>query len=272
MAKQKDLKSWLQPVLVILLIVSAFAIGSMWTQIRMLKSGQGSKATASPQTQQEPAAPKITLNQVKSLFGQDLIKFGDANKKVLFVEISDPSCPYCAAAAGKNPELNRQIDLSNNRFKLTTDGGKYVAPVPEMRKLIDSGKAGFVFLYSPGHGNGEVAMKALYCANEQGKFWQAHDILMSNKGYNLINNTVKNDMTQAQKVIDLVSPAVNAAQLKACLDSAKYDGRITSDPETAKSLLGNSMGTPSFVVNTQSVLGAQPYDTAIKPLVDAALK
>ncbi|PIZ49742.1 hypothetical protein COY29_01115, partial [Candidatus Woesebacteria bacterium CG_4_10_14_0_2_um_filter_39_14] len=155
------------PALVVAAIGLAFFSGTLWQKVRNLEKG-GSDTTVQPTAK---AQPTVSLNTIKDLFSKDLIKFGDENRKVIFVEISDPSCPYCHVAAGLNPELNRQIDPTNNTFKLVSDGGKYLAPIPEMKKLLDSGKASFVWIYSPGHGNGEMGTKALYCANEKGKFW-----------------------------------------------------------------------------------------------------
>lgn len=105
-------------------------------------------------------------------------------KKILFVEVGDPSCPYCHAAGGLDGAVNTAANL-----KLVADGGTYQAPLPEMRKLVDNGQTGFVYIYYPGHSNGEMGMKALYCANEKGKFWQVHDLIMSNAGYLLMNGS-----------------------------------------------------------------------------------
>jgi protein-disulfide isomerase len=127
--------------------------------------------------------PNITLAQVREAFTKSHIKFGDSNGKLILLEVSDPSCPYCHIAGGKDSVLNNQ----SAQFKLVADGGTYVAPVPEMKKLADEGKASFALIYFPGHGNGELAMKSLYCAFDQGKFWEANDIIMSNTGYMLMN-------------------------------------------------------------------------------------
>lgn len=77
-------------------------------------------------------------------------------------------------------------------------GGTYVAPVPEMKRLVDEGKAAFVFIYTNGHGNGEMGTKAMYCAHEKGNFWPVHDKLMSSEGYGLLNDVVKNDKTKSK--------------------------------------------------------------------------
>ena len=76
------------------------------------------------------------------------------------------------------------------------------------QKLIDAGKAS-LFIYSNGHGAGEVATQALYCAYEQDKFWEVHDIFMSGSGYDMINNTVKNDMSKSSQLVALVDKVLD---------------------------------------------------------------
>jgi hypothetical protein len=81
-------------------------------------------------------------------------------------------------------------------MQLESKGGTYKAPVLEMKKLVDEGKASFVYIYYPGHGAGEMGTKSMYCAQEKGLFWQVHDLLMTDAGYKLMNETVKNDKTK----------------------------------------------------------------------------
>jgi protein-disulfide isomerase len=114
-----------------------------------------------------------------------------------------------------------------------------------------------------------MGMKALYCANEKGKYWEAHSLLMGDAGYTLMNTTVKNDKAQSNVVADFFKSVVDSSFMKECLDSGKYDARLTSDMNLATSL--EIKGTPSFYVNTTSFPGAYSY-TDMKSAVDAALK
>ncbi len=261
---QKNLQQIFILILVLVALGLAFFSGTMWQKVKNLE-----KSDATTQTNPQPTQAKVTLNDIKDLFKKDLIKFGDEKQKVLFVEISDTSCPYCHAAAGLNPELSRKMDLTNNAFKLVSDGGKYIAPVLEIKKLVDSEKASFIYIYSPGHGNGEMGTKALYCANEKGKFWEAHDLLMTNKGYTFLNDTIKNDKTKSQDMATFLKSAVDPSFIKECLDSGKYDTRPTEDTKLAQTL--GFQGTPHFFVNEKAFPGAYNW-TDMKPVVDEALK
>jgi len=218
--------------------------------------------TAAP-VQQAP--PTVSIETIKGLWDKDVIKFGNGDKKLLAVEISDPSCPYCHAAGGSNKTIGAQM---GQQFILKSEGGTYVAPVAEMKRLVNEGKADFVYIYSPGHGNGELATKAMYCANDMGKFWQAHDVLMSDKAYDFINETVKNDMAKSGEMADFLASVVDKNKLKECLDSGKYDARIKSD--TALAIELGVQGTPGFFLNETNFAGAYSW-TDMESVANAAL-
>ena len=259
-----------QYVLIGLLLIASFLLGSLFTKVQYLEKNKTSAATATgtqnAAAPQQPAQVAVTMDQIKNVYTQSAIKFGDDKKKLIFLDVSDPSCPYCHIAAGKNGELNTQV---GDRFKLVADGGTYVAPVPEMEKLVKEGKAAYAYVYFVGHGNGEMGTKALYCANENGKFWEAHDALMTNAGYNLLNTTVKNDKTKTPELVDFLKDVMSAQTLTACLESGKYDSQLTADIALAKGL--GVSGTPGFFVNTNRFAGAYSYKD-MESAVETALK
>lgn len=264
----RSIQQFFIPVLVVVAIGLAFFSGSLWQKVQNLEKGATTTGTTTTgATQQGQQQPSVSLDTIKGLFSKDLIKFGDASRKVLFVEMSDPSCPFCHAADGQDHTIYKT--LGGTTFQLVADGGKYVSPTVEMKKLVDAGKASFVYIYYPGHGNGEMGMKALYCANEKNKFWDAHNLIMSDSGYTLMNTTVKNDKTQSQTVADFLKSVVDPTFMKTCLDSGKYDARLQSDQALATSLA--IQGTPDFYVNATNFPGAYNY-TDMKSAVDAALK
>lgn len=245
------------PVLLVLSIGLAFMVGVLWQKVSSLEKGGTVPTTgAAPGA---PVKPTVSIDQIKDLFKKDVIKFGDDSKKLLIVEVADPSCPWCHVAAGKNEELYTQMGVDKN----------YVASVPELKKLVDAGRASFVYIYFNGHGNGEMGAKALYCANEKGKFWEAHDLLMSNTGYDLMNTTVKNDKTQSGKLADFLKGVTDSKNMKECLDSGRYDSVLVDNQKLASEL--GVTGTPSFFLNTTNFPGAVPFDQ-MQSAVDAALK
>lgn len=207
----------------------------------------------------------VTKDQIVALAkSQGALTFGNADSNVNFVEFGDPSCTFCHFASGKNPELNKQ----RPQFTLVADGGTYVAPVVEFKKLVDEGKASYTFVYTNGAGNGRIAAQAMYCAHEQGKFWPVHDLLFSNAGYNLINGTVKNDKAQSGTMAEFLASAIDQNFMKGCLESGKYEARLTSDEQVA--LQFGVQGTPGYYVNTTNYAGAYSYKD-MEAVVNAAL-
>lgn len=254
------------PILVLLSVALAFMVGVLWQKVSSLEKGGTTATTTTAAAGAAAPSATIDIETIKGLWDKDIIKFGDKNSKLLFVEVADPSCPYCHVAGGDDPEIAASV---GSQFKYVSDGGTYVPPVTEMKKLVDAGKASFAYLYFPGHANGEMAMKALYCANEKGKFWDAHQLIMSNEGYTLQNTTVKNDKTKSQTVADFLKSVIDPEFMKSCLDSGKYDSRLTEEQNLSATLAVS--GTPGFFVNSQRFDGAYSF-TDMKSAVDAASK
>jgi protein-disulfide isomerase len=248
-----------QYLMVVLLIVGAYFLGVYKTKTEFLEKG----VLAGVGTGTQPAAAPTTvdLGVVRSQFDGKHITFGDKDADLVITEVSDPSCPFCHIAGGLNPELNN----GSSQFKMKADGGSYVPPVPEIKKLVEEGKASFLFLYSNGHGNGEVATQLLYCAYEQDKFWEAHDKLMTKAGYDTINDVVSNDLAKSAELVKLVGNAVDGSKLQSCLDSRKYAEQPAADMALVQSLTGGS-GTPTFFVNETIIEGAQSW-ASFEPLL-----
>jgi protein-disulfide isomerase len=254
-------------VIIAAVIVAVFYIGSLSKKVSTLEKTVGSLTAGgtTANTGQDQAQPTASIDQIKSAFNKALIKFGNDSNKVIALEISDPSCPYCQIAGGMNKALNDQ----SQQFKLVADGGTYVSPVQEIRKLVEAGKASFALIYFPGHGSGEMGMKALYCAYEAGKFWEANDLIMNADGYDLMNNKVHNDKAQSGVVADFLASVVDKNTMKTCLDSGKYDNQLTIDRGLAQDV--GVQGTPGFYINTTNFAGAYSY-VEMEPVVTAALK
>lgn len=254
-------------ILIILLMAVSFFSGYLLMKTTSLqkslvdaKAQQGAPAAG----QQQAPVTKVSIDKVKPLFADGFIHFGDNKNKVLIVEITDPSCPFCHIAAGQNPELSKQAN-----FQYISDGGQYNPPVPEIRKLVDEGKASLAVIYGTGHGNGKLGMEAMYCAFDQDDFWPVHDKLMNNEAYALLNDTIKNDRAQSQKLADFLAQETDPVAMKACLESSKHESKLVRDEQEIANGLG-FQGTPHFVINETIVNGAHDFKD-IKAIVDPLL-
>lgn len=242
------------PILLVLSVALAFVVGVLWQKVNSSEKTGGTTLTEKTDGNQQPKV-QVSLDQIKSAFDKAVVKFGKSDAKIVFIEAADPSCPFCHIAAGKNSELAKQV---GDRFTYISDGGTYIPPVPEMKKLVDQGKASYAFIYRNGHGNGEMGTKALYCAQDQGKFWQVHDKIYSNAGYDLLNKTVLNDKTKSKELTDFLKEVVDATKLRECIDSGKYDSKLAEDEKVAGDL--GITGTPGYYINTKNFEGAYSWN------------
>lgn len=248
-------------LIIIIFLFQVFIFVNLNNKINQLKQNPN----PNPPSQKQQQEVKINLDQVKKLFTKDFIHFGDEKRKLLIVEVSDPSCPFCHIAGGLNPQIASQV---GERFKYDTEGGSYIPPLREIKKLVDQGKASFAFLYSNGHGNGLLASEALYCAFEKGQFWPVHDRLMTNEGYDLINNQVKNDTKNISILVDFLANVIDSDALTDCLQSGKYQKMLERDQQLTPSL--GFRGTPHFLINTTMFQGAYSFSD-MKPVIEKYL-
>jgi protein-disulfide isomerase len=108
------------------------------------------------------------------------------------------------------------------------------------------------------HPNAQKAAEATECADDQGKYWEYHDLLYVN-----------------QNALDVASLKSYAAQLG--LDTATFDECLDAGEQTAEvqkdyqdgQAYGVS-GTPAFFINGQLLSGAQPF-AAFQQVIDAAI-
>ena len=239
--KEKLAKSWLQPVLVVLLIVAAFAIGSMWTELKGLKKNQG---TAQPQAQapQAPAEPtEVTPEIWQEITSNPVAVKGTEAAKVTLVEFTDYQCPFC----------KRYVD--DTLAQIEKD---YVA-TGKVKYMIRDLALSF-------HPNAQKAAEAARCAGAQGQYWAMHDLLFKNQdAWVAVTNPLSLFSGYA------ANSGLNAANFTSCLNNNAQKAAVESDIALAgKAGLG---GTPSFVINGKILVGAQPY-AQFKAVIDAALQ
>jgi len=98
------------------------------------------------------------------------------------------------------------------------------------------------------HQYAQKAAEATECADEQGKFWEYHDLVFAN-----------------QSAIDVDSLKGYAEQLgldtatfNDCLDNGEQSAEVEKDVQDAQSY--GASGTPAFFINGRLVSGALPFE------------
>ena len=111
----------------------------------------------------------------------------------------------------------------------------------------------------PFHDKARPAHEAARCAAEAGKFWPYHDRLFAEQ--------------PAFERDDLITYAVDLGLDRAafvrCLDERRFATAVEADVAQARALGIN--GTPTFLVNGRTLVGAHPVET-FRSVIDEALK
>jgi len=178
------------------------------------------------------------LPNLTSLEDDDPI-LGDPNAPVTLVEFGDYQCTFCT------------------RFFKETE------PIL-IEKYVKTGKLKMVFRDFVINGReSQNAAEAAQCAGEQGKYWEYHNRLYSERrGYNVGTFKEENLKRFAQEL------GLDTEQFNKCYDSGKYRDEISKDYQDA--LRFGSRGTPTFYLNGKQLVGALPsyvFEQAIEQLL-----
>ena len=159
---------------------------------------------------------------------------GKADAPVVVVEFSDFQCPYCGRL---QPDLKALLEKNPDKVKL-------------------------VFKHFPldFHQNARPAAIAAMAAQEQGKFWQLHDVLFQNQA-----------TLDASKLDDFAKQAgLDVARFKKDRESkaADYDKRIVADLQLGAQ--SGVQGTPSLYIGGKKVRDRSV--AGMSAMVEEALK
>ncbi len=135
---------------------------------------------------------------------------------------------------------------------------------------VDTGKANFVFVDLAFLGkDSPKAAQASYCAEDQGKYWEYHNIL-----YNSQESQIDNGWANSERLKAFAfSLGLDMELFDSCLDSGKYTKRIQYNISEAKK--HGIRGTPGFFIigpdgQEQQISGAQPY-SVFKQVMDSMI-
>ena len=204
----------------------------------------------------EKAQPAINAPDTISVDGE--LFRGDATAPVAIIEYGDIECPFC------------------RHFK-------QVGYPQIFDEYIKTGKARFYFRDMPlsFHEHAMPAARAEHCAGEQGKFWEMHDSLFTDKPGAIGPGPGGRDRTLTQESIDECAGALgmDTAKLDACMASTRFADLIQRSSDEAAKM--NIEGTPTFLIGTigpngnivkvnKPVVGALPFE-AFKAVIDPLL-
>ena len=170
---------------------------------------------------------------------------GDPNAPITLVEFGDYQCHYCNVFF---QSIEKDI----------------------LKNYVDTGKVKIIFKdYNIIGEDSVIASQGAHCANDQGLFWEYHDILYSNwTGENNGWASSENLAIFAQQ-IDL-----NMNKWSECMKKGSHSQIILKSNDDARAL--ELTGTPAFfIINSEGkvtkLFGAQPFEV-FKKIFDSQLE
>jgi protein-disulfide isomerase len=155
---------------------------------------------------------------------------GPANAKATLVEFSDFQCPFC----GRFFPTLKQVEQNY---------GEKVRIVYRQFPLSNI------------HPNAFKAAEASLCANDQGKFWEIHDVMFQDQK----RLAVKDLKATARRL------GLNQKRFDACLDTGRHTEQVQDDLNEGKRV--GVTGTPALFVNGVPIEGgAVSYDVVAKAI------
>lgn len=236
MAERNKTNNPLQIALIGLLVAAAFLIGGLWTKVKTLENGgEGERGAAGAETAASrpfPTTPPVS-EEVLNKMRQSPFALGSESAPVTIIDVSDFNCPWCAehagadAIPGRGPSEDKVLEKIKERY-------------------INSGKVRYVFVGRAAHDN-SLVHEAAWCAYDQGKFWEYHDLLFQN-----FDQRKREDLTQFARQIGL-----NTNKFDDCLDNRRHREDVAGQFQLSNEAY--MTGTPAFLINQERIEGAATW-------------
>ncbi|OGG18595.1 hypothetical protein A3D05_01820 [Candidatus Gottesmanbacteria bacterium RIFCSPHIGHO2_02_FULL_40_24] len=248
-------KNVINYLLIGLIVISAFIIGSLYQKVKLLEGGTVKPVNQAAEVNNQPIIPPAASKQDIKINNDDPV-LGSSKAKVTVVEFSDFLCPYCAAFSGVNSNMVLQM---KERF------ADWEPALPGLKKdYIDKGLIRFVFKDYPLHGEEAILVhQGAKCAQDQDKFWEFHDVIFEKYGEENLTYSKDTLKDMAGKL------SLNQNDFDNCLDGDKYAQKMRDAISYAQSV--GAQGTPATYINGKLVSGADTY-SAFKTLIEEELK
>ena len=236
-----SIQSWATPIVGVVMLVLGLLVGYYGRPlIPNQTQSETSVNSASPVVLPNADNSAVQEKLMETVVAQTRHFKGDPNAPVTVIEFADFQCPYCG------------------RFYAQTEPQIY-------EQYIQSGKVrlgyfNFAFLGQ----ESQWAAEAAECAADQNIFWEYHDKLYDSQSGENQGAFNKDNLKKFAEELGLDTNTFNE-----CLDSGKYTQLIQEESSTASSIGVRS--TPTFLINGQAVVGAQPFEI-FEQTIDSLLK
>ena len=169
----------------------------------------------------------------------------------------DPNLPSVTSAGYVMGSPTAKVELVEHGDFECPGCGQYAELVePEIRQLyVNTGKIRFRFIDFPlaGHKNTLNASNAAACADEQGKFWEMHDLIYGTQYLwsDLAQGSLSGDPDKHFKTIARQIPGVDGAKFDECVASRRNLAKVQAHLKLGEER--GVRGTPTFFVGNQQL-------------------
>jgi protein-disulfide isomerase len=244
--------SYIIYILVGLLLISGYLIWNLSSKVNKMEVKSSQLKTTQVPEQKQVEQP-TNVQPVELKISDNDPSLGSKKAKVTVVIFSDFICPFCAALSGESKSM---VDSMKGRF-----GNSWEPAMPNIiKEYVNTNLVRLVWKDAPYHGDQAVQVhSAARCANDQGKFWEFHNLVFSKLGE---NQGEYNKESLKKLGIEL---KLNSEEFNKCIDNDKYVQNMRDAAGYAQSV--GAGGTPTTFINGKVISGAQPF-SQFKVIID----
>jgi protein-disulfide isomerase len=220
-------------------------------QNRKTTTKKSATVVTSSKTSRKPFYVGLALVAVLGVAGLSYATTQSAKSRIITL---DPSLPPVTSQGYVMGNPNAAVELIEfGDFECPACGSYAELAEADVRaKYVNTGKVRFRFIDFPltGHQNTLNASNAAACADEQGKFWEMHDLIYSTQ-YEW-NGLATNNPDPFFKGLAKRITGLDAAKFDDCLDSRRMLPKVQTHLK-----LANDRGvrsTPTFVIGDKQYL------------------
>jgi protein-disulfide isomerase len=216
----------------------------------------------------------FAVGLVIGLFGNDVFRQRNAeeNRALIAQAVTAAISELGGAPVAEGPQLD-----PTQRYTIDTAGDPFIGPADAPVTIVEfgdfrcgfcarfhsdtfepllaryEGRIRYVFRDYPILGSESLTSAvAAECADDQGKFWEFHNLLYANQ----------RNLTREGYLAHATTLGMDIASFTTCLDNAQHQDEIGADYQAGASL--GVGGTPTFFINGRPVVGAQPLDAFVR--------
>lgn len=178
--------------------------------------------TTTPETPAVSSADYVNDTEERTL--------GDSDAVIEIIGYNDYQCPFC---------------------KMYVD----TVLTPLLTDYVETGKVKYVFKDFPleFHTYAKDAAHAARCADDQGKFYEMHDMLFANQSDWAYSEDIDATLSSYADAI-----GIDSLEFDTCMESEMYMAEI--DQDIADGVAAGITGTPGMIINGEVVVGVPDYE------------